>query len=49
MPERCTSLRVFSGNAHPELAQEVVRHMGTDLGQSWVNSLSDGETRVEIG
>ena len=49
MPVRLTELRVFSGNAHPELAAEVVRHMGSELGQSRVDRLSDGETRVEIG
>ena len=49
MPVRPTELRVFSGNAHPELAAEVVRHMGSELGQSRVDRLSDGETRVEIG
>ena len=49
MPVRLSELRVFSGNAHPELAAEVVRHMGSELGQSRVDRLSDGETRVEIG
>lgn len=48
MPDRNTSLRVFSGNAHPELAAEVVCHLGIELGRSRVNRLSDGETRVEI-
>ncbi|MBV5349915.1 ribose-phosphate pyrophosphokinase-like domain-containing protein, partial [bacterium] len=48
MPEQFTSLQVFSGNAHPELAAEIAQHLGIELGKSRVSRLADGETRVEI-
>lgn len=48
MPEQFTSLQVFSGNAHPELAAEIAKHLGIELGKSRVSRLADGETRVEI-
>jgi ribose-phosphate pyrophosphokinase len=48
MPEQFTSLQVFSGNAHPEMAAEIAQHLGIELGKSRVSRLADGETRVEI-
>ena len=49
MSEKFSALKVFSGNSHPELAGEIVRHLGCKLGISRVSQLTDGETRVEIG
>jgi len=48
MPDKLTSLRVFSGNAHPELAAEISLLLDIELGKSRVSQLADGETRVEI-
>ncbi len=39
---------VFTGNANPALAQEIVTHLGIELGKASVGRFSDGETTVEI-
>ncbi len=41
-------LKVFSGNSNLDLAQEVVDYLNVSLGQAFIGSFSDGETRVEI-
>ena len=42
------SLMVFTGNAHPKLAEDVVRHLNIHLGRATVGRFSDGEVTVEI-
>src|SRR5476651_545200 len=42
------NLMVFTGNANPELAAEVVKHLGIPLGKAVVSKFSDGEVVVEI-
>ncbi len=42
------SLTVFTGNANPSLAEEVVRDLHIPLGRSTVGRFSDGEVMVEI-
>jgi len=42
------SMMVFTGNANPKLARDVVDHLGLSLGKIEVASFSDGETHVEI-
>jgi len=37
-------MSIFSGNAHPELAQEICKALDCPLGRSRVNQFSDGET-----
>ncbi|MFD1215374.1 MULTISPECIES: ribose-phosphate pyrophosphokinase [Microbulbifer] len=39
---------VFTGNANPELAQKIVKHMAIPLGEAVVKRFSDGEIAVEI-
>jgi ribose-phosphate pyrophosphokinase len=39
---------VFTGNANPVLAQEVVSHLGLELGRADVGTFSDGEVNVEL-
>src|SRR5262245_22403089 len=41
-------LMVFSGNATPRLAQEVVKHLNLSLGRAIVGKFSDGEVMVEL-
>ncbi len=41
-------LMVFTGNANPALAQEVVKILGIPLGKAMVSRFSDGEIMVEI-
>jgi ribose-phosphate pyrophosphokinase len=42
------SLMVFTGNAHPKLAEDVVRHLNISMGRAIVGRFSDGEVNVEI-
>src|SRR6186997_1969240 len=42
------SLMVFTGNANPKLAHDVVRHLNIRLGRATVGRFSDGEVMVEI-
>lgn len=39
---------VFSGNANPQLAQQIANYLETPLGKSKVQRFSDGETFCEI-
>ncbi|MFZ5890348.1 MAG: ribose-phosphate pyrophosphokinase [Myxococcota bacterium] len=41
-------ISIFTGNANPELAQEIAQVLGTALGQARVSRFSDGETFCEI-
>ena len=41
-------LAVFTGNANPNLACEVVKHLGIPLGKALATRFSDGEVNVEI-
>ena len=43
-----TNLMVFSGNAHPQLAQDIVDHLNIPLGKALISRFSDGEVQVEI-
>jgi len=42
------SMMVFTGNANPRLAEDVVRHLNIRLGRAVVGRFSDGEVMVEI-
>ena len=42
------SLMVFTGNANPQLAQNVVKHLDISLGNASVTKFSDGEVAVEL-
>ena len=42
------SLMVFTGTAHPKLAQDAVKHLNIHLGRATVGRFSDGEIMVEI-
>ncbi|MBI5921953.1 MAG: ribose-phosphate pyrophosphokinase [Betaproteobacteria bacterium] len=42
------SLMVFTGNANPKLALEVVKRLSISLGRAQVGRFSDGEVSVEI-
>ncbi len=45
---RGSSLMVFTGNANPKLAADVVRRLGISLGSATVGRFSDGEVNVEL-
>lgn len=48
IPQVPESLKVFSGNANPKLAQAVAQYLNIPLGRATVNRFSDGEVMVEI-
>ncbi len=41
-------MMVFTGNANPELAQQVAKHLGIELGRADVGRFSDGEIMLEL-
>lgn len=41
-------MTVFTGNANPQLARQIVQHLGLPLGNAIVDKFSDGEIRVEL-
>ena len=43
-----SSMAVFSGNAHPKLAQDIARRLRVPLARAHVGRFSDGEINVEI-
>ncbi len=43
-----TDFKVFAGNSHPELAEEIASIMGKPLGKATVNTFSDGEISVNL-
>ncbi len=42
-------LKVFSGNANPELARDICRYLGLEMGLSDILRFKDGEIRAKIG
>ncbi|PWB58985.1 MAG: ribose-phosphate pyrophosphokinase [Nitrosomonadales bacterium] len=42
------SMMVFTGNANPRLAEDVVKHLNIHLGRAVVGRFSDGEVMVEL-
>jgi ribose-phosphate pyrophosphokinase len=42
------NLAIFSGNANPDLATEIVQVLGLPMGKAMVSRFSDGEINVEI-
>ncbi len=46
MPD--SRMMVFAGNANPQLAQDITRHLELPLGKAVVGRFSDGEVMVEI-
>ena len=48
MHKSLSHIKIFTGNANPELAKEICDYLGIDLGDSVVSTFSDGEINVEI-
>ncbi len=42
------NIKIFSGNAHPKLAEEICRRLSCDLGQATKERFSDGEFNFQI-
>jgi len=43
-----SSIKLFTGNANPKLAQNIAKYLGLPLGKAYVGRFSDGEVAVEI-
>lgn len=43
-----SNFMVFSGNANPELAEQIVARLGLRLGDAVVKTFSDGEISIEV-
>ena len=43
------NIKIFAGNAHPALAEEICEHLGCDLGKASTDRFSDGEFNFQIG
>ena len=43
-----SNYKVFAGNSHTELAEDIASIMGTPLGRATVNKFSDGEISVNL-
>jgi len=43
------NIKIFSGNAHVELAESICRHLSCDLGTASTERFSDGEFNFQIG
>lgn len=42
-------LKLFTGNANPELAQEIADHIGVSVGECTVTRFMDGEVQIKLG
>ena len=43
-----SDLKIFTGNANRELAEEISQYTGIPLGNALVGTFSDGEVQVKI-
>ena len=46
--DNAKTLRIFSGNANPELAREIAAYLGTSVGDAAINRFNNGEIQVMI-
>lgn len=42
------NIKIFTGNSHPELAEEIAKILGFSVGNAKVGTFSDGEISVDI-
>ena len=43
-----SSIKVFSGNANPKLAEDICKSIGITLGQNEVKGFADGEVSCSL-
>ena len=41
-------MKIFSGNANPDLAREIAAYLGTQVGDAVINRFNNGEVQVMI-
>jgi ribose-phosphate pyrophosphokinase len=44
-----SSIKLFCGNSHPDLAKAIARRLGVEIGKAIVTKYSNMETSVTIG
>lgn len=45
---KASDIKIFSGNAHKQLAERVCDHLGVELGKMTCTRFADGEIRVKV-
>lgn len=48
LEDNAKALRIFSGNANPDLAREIAAYLGTTVGDAVINRFNNGEVQVMI-
>ncbi|MEG0797218.1 MAG: ribose-phosphate pyrophosphokinase [Acidaminococcaceae bacterium] len=48
LEDNAKSLRIFAGNANPDLAREIAAYLGTTVGDAVINRFNNGEVQVMI-
>jgi len=48
LPEEMDRVRLFSGRAHPALAESIARNLGTSLGDVQISDFPDGEIDIKV-
>ena len=48
LEDNAKALRIFSGNANPDLAREIAAYLGTSVGDAAINRFYNGEVQVMI-
>lgn len=46
---RDRELKLFTGNANPQLAKEIAEHVGVPLGDCAIGNFKDGEIHIKLG
>ncbi|MDR0469384.1 MAG: ribose-phosphate pyrophosphokinase [Peptococcaceae bacterium] len=46
---RYKNIKIFTGNANPQLASEITEYLGMELSHATVTAFSDGEVNLSIG
>jgi len=48
LEDNAKALRIFSGNANPDLAREIAAYLGTNVGDAVINRFNNGEVQVMV-
>jgi ribose-phosphate pyrophosphokinase len=42
-------LQIYSGRTHPQLAEDIARHLGVELGEANLKTFANGEIKCQLG
>lgn len=48
LEDNARALRIFAGNANPDLAREIAAYLGTTVGDAVINRFNNGEVQVMV-